>query len=166
MEVCSWICCRAEYSNLRISVLFCRLVTVLIEVAGLLFVFGVWFWEVFRVMDTYLWDVDDADTSRWHSQRQTPAPVKISRKAQHLNPLQTLQCLQGQYSHTETFLTNFPCSKVRPGRTGGAGDSAGVVVLLRPRGGCVAGKIPAVWALASSGIFSAVLAESLQPQKH
>ena len=29
--------------------------------AGLLFVFGVWFWEVFRVMDTYLWDVDDAD---------------------------------------------------------------------------------------------------------
>lgn len=32
----------------------------------------------------------------------------------------------------------------RPGRTGGAGDSAGVVVLLRPRGGCVAGKIPAV----------------------
>ena len=106
------------------------------------------------------------DTSRWHSQRQTPAPVKISRKAQHLNPLQTLQCLQGQYSHTETFLTNFPCSKVRPGRTGGAGDSAGVVVLLRPRGGCVAGKIPAVWALASSGIFSAVLAESLQPQKH
>ena len=106
------------------------------------------------------------DTSRWHSQRQTPAPVKISRKAQHLNPLQTLQCLQGQYTHTETFLTNFPCSKVRPWRTGGAGDSAGVVVLLRPRGGCVAGKIPAVWALASSGIFSAVLAESLQPQKH
>jgi len=50
-----------EYSNLRIFVLFCRLVTVLIEVAGLLFVFGVWFWEVFRVMDTYLWDVDDAD---------------------------------------------------------------------------------------------------------
>lgn len=48
--------CRAEYSNLRISVLFCRLVTILIEVAGLLFVFG--------VMDTYLWDVDDADTSR------------------------------------------------------------------------------------------------------
>lgn len=103
------------------------------------------------------------DTSRWHSQRQTPAPVKLSRKAQHLNPLQTLQCLQGQYSHTETFLTNFPCSKVRAGRTGGAGDSAGVVVLLRPRGGCVAGKIPAVWALASSGIFSAVLAESPQP---
>ena len=126
------------------------------------------------------------DTSRWHSQRQTPAPVKISRKAQqmmtvstlfviqfffffvlsnkvYLNPLQTLQCLQGQYSHTETFLTNFPCSKVRAGRTGGAGDSAGVVVLLRPRGGCVAGKIPAVWASASSGIFSAVLAESLQP---
>ena len=62
----------------------------------------------------------------------------------YLNPLQTLQCLQGQYSHTETFLTNFPCSKVRAGRTGGAGDSAGVVVLLRPRGGCVAGKIPAV----------------------
>lgn len=77
--------------------------------------------------------------------------------------VQTLQCLQGQYSHTETFLTNFPCSKVRAGRTGGVGDSAGVVVLLRPRGGCVAGKIPAVWALASSGIFSAVLAESLQP---
>lgn len=62
----------------------------------------------------------------------------------YLNPLQTLQCLQGQYNHTETFLTNFPCSKVRAGRTGGAGDSAGVVVLLRPRGGCVAGKIPAV----------------------
>ena len=35
--------------------LFCRLVTVLIEVAGLLFVFGVWFWEVFRVMDTYFY---------------------------------------------------------------------------------------------------------------
>ena len=29
--------------------------TVLIEVAGLLFVFGVWFWEVFRVMDTYFY---------------------------------------------------------------------------------------------------------------
>jgi len=30
------------------------------------------------------------------------------------------------------------------GKDGGVGDSAGVVVLLRPRGGCVAGKIPAV----------------------
>lgn len=131
------------------------------------------------------------DTSRWHSQRQIPAPVKISRKAQQMMTVstlfviqffsssffrikfisipckhckvQTLQCLQCQYSHTETFLTNFPCSKVRSGRTGGAGDSAGVVVLLRPRGGCVAGKIPAVWASASSGIFPAVLAESPQP---
>ena len=45
----------AQQVNLRISVLFCRLVTVLIEVAGLLFVFGVWFWEVFRVMDTYFY---------------------------------------------------------------------------------------------------------------
>ena len=102
-------------------------------------------------------------------QSQIPAPGKNIKKssifkAQHFNPLQTLQSnQQGQYSHTETFLTNFLCSKVRPGRMGGAGDSAGVVVLLRPRGGCVAGKIPAVWALASSGIFSAVLAESPQP---
>lgn len=61
LELCSWICCREEYSNLRISVLFCRLVTILIKVAGLLFVFGVWFWEVFKVMDIWLWDVDDAD---------------------------------------------------------------------------------------------------------
>ena len=50
-----------EYSNLRISVLFCRLVTVLIEVAGLLFFCFAWLWELFTVMDFWLWDADNAD---------------------------------------------------------------------------------------------------------
>ena len=45
--------------------------TVLIEVAGLLFVFGVWFWEVFRVMDTYfygMWTMRTREAS-WGEQR-------------------------------------------------------------------------------------------------
>ena len=34
------------------------------------------------------------DTSRWHSQRQTPAPVKISRKAQQMMTVSTLFVIQ------------------------------------------------------------------------
>ena len=35
--------------------------TVLIEVAGLLFWFFVWLWDIFKVMDIWLWDADDVD---------------------------------------------------------------------------------------------------------
>ena len=34
------------------------------------------------------------DTSRWHSQRQIPAPVKISRKAQQMMTVSTLFVIQ------------------------------------------------------------------------
>ena len=67
--------------------------------------------------------------------------VTLGTKRLSLQTLQSNQ--QGQYCYTATLLTYHVRKSGREGRWG-TGGSAGVVVLLRPRGGCVAGKIPAV----------------------
>ena len=91
----------------------------------------------------------------------------------YLNPLRTLQSTNivkykhcnvcRPSDHTEIFLTNFPCSKVRAGRTGGAGDSAGVVVLLGPREAALLEKSQLFERQRVLGFFSGFSRIPLQP---